>query len=245
MYGGFAGVYDELMNDVDYPAWSRHYQALMAMANVDARRVMDCACGTGNMTFELLKLGYQLTGADTSVDMLARASEKARAMGRTIPFIRQDMRRLQTHRPMDAVVCACDGVNYLLTDADVLAFFRAAYSALRPGGGLFFDISSMYKLERVLADNTFGEDRDDVCYLWQNRYDTEKRLHHMGLTFFSKGPDGRYDCFREEHTQRAWQTGELLRMLSEAGFKNAAAYGGMTLLPPSESSERVHFSAAK
>ena len=78
--------------------------------------------------------------------MLAAAQEKMRRMGLRIPFVQQDMRALRTHRKMDAVVCCCDGVNYLTGPDDLGAFFRSAHACLRDGGLLLFDVSSAYKL---------------------------------------------------------------------------------------------------
>ncbi|MDR1569111.1 MAG: class I SAM-dependent methyltransferase [Oscillospiraceae bacterium] len=245
MYEGFAEIYDALMSDVDYAVWANHYQALFAHMGVSAKRVLDCACGTGGMTFALQALGYQTTGSDASIEMLSKAAEKARRLGIAIPFVRQDLRKLQTHRAMDAIVCACDGVNYLLKPNDARAFFASAFQALRPGGGLFFDISSRYKLENVLGYQTYGEDRGDICYLWQNRYNSISHIIHMDLTFFTKQPDGRYACFRETHNQRAYETDELLVLLAEAGFSRAVAYGGMSMLPPAAESERIHFAAVR
>ena len=100
--------------------------------------------------------------------MLRVASDKARRAGLSVRFVRQDMRRLALPHPVDAVICACDGVNYLLKPGDVKAFFSSARAALKTGGVLEFDISSRYKLEHVLGNGFFGEERPDAAYLWQN-----------------------------------------------------------------------------
>lgn len=149
MYEGFAAVYDTLMADVDYPRWAAHYLRLAREIGVSCRRAADCACGTGNLTLALAAQGVTMTGLDISMEMLRVAGEKARGQGVSVPFVRQDMRKLLLHRPMDAVFCACDGVNYLTTPEDARAFFAAAYRALRPGGGLFFSI-----FPRVTSWNT-------------------------------------------------------------------------------------------
>ena len=39
--------------------------------------------------------------------------------GMNIPFVQQDMRSLNLHKPVDAVLATCDGVNYLMTDEDL------------------------------------------------------------------------------------------------------------------------------
>lgn len=150
----------------------------------------ECACGTGSLTLPLQQLGYEMMGIDLSQEMLWQAAQKARKAGFGIPFIRQDMRQLRLHRPVDAVLATCDGVNYLLQDVDAAAFFQSAWEAIKPGGGLFFDVSTPYKLEHLLGSQFMGEDRRDVTYMWQNRYFPERQQVEMHLAIFVKEPDG-------------------------------------------------------
>ena len=76
---------------------------------------------------------------------------------------------------MDAVLATCDGVNYLLDDVDVLEFFSSAYQALRPGGGLFFDISTPHKLRDVLGNQIICEDLPKITYFWQNSFNDKTK----------------------------------------------------------------------
>ena len=108
MYGDFAGMYDPLMKDVDYDSWAEY---LLRFMGAEKLRVTDCACGTGEITLRLARAGHIMTGVDISGDMLRIASEKARRAALKIPFVEQDMRKLALHRPQDAIICACDGVN--------------------------------------------------------------------------------------------------------------------------------------
>jgi len=245
MYEGFAAVYDALMADVDYGQWADYYLRLAGSRGVFPARAADCACGTGSLTLALQKRGVTMTGLDISVDMLRAAGEKARGQGMQLPFIRQDMRKLLLHRPMDAVFCACDGVNYLTQPGDVRAFFAAALQALRPGGGLFFDISSPYKLRRRLGDTCLGGDSEAVSYIWQNHFDARAATLQMDLTFFLRGADGRYTRFVETHFQRAHEASEICSWLLDAGFHSADAWGDRTIAPPAETEERIHFSAIR
>ena len=75
MYGEFAQVYDQLMDDVDYDAWAAHYARLMGLCARPVRRVAECACGTGSLTVRLARMGYEMTGLDLSQAMLERAAE--------------------------------------------------------------------------------------------------------------------------------------------------------------------------
>lgn len=245
MYEGFAAVYDGLMSDVDYVGWADFYLSLAERSGVEMRRAADCACGTGSLTLELAAQGLQMTGLDLSMEMLAVAGQKARARGMQVPFVRQDMRKLLLHRPMDAIFCACDGVNYLVRLPDVQAFFAAAYESLRPGGGLFFDVSTQHKLAHRLGNNCLGNDDEAVSYIWQNHYDNKSRTLQMDLTFFVREADGRYSRFGETHFQRAHTADELTDLLRVCGFTNIAVCGDRTFSPPQENEERMHIAAMR
>lgn len=239
-YGAFADLYDALMDDVDYDAWADYYLRLIRSAGAEIKTLCDCACGTGSMSVRFARRGLRVTGTDISGEMLARAQEKARRFGVRAMFVEQDMCALTLPRPVDALVCACDGVNYLLDDARLRAFFGAAFRSLKPGGVLAFDISSGAKLKDTLGNAFFGEDRDDVTYLWANRYDAAAETVTMDLTFFVREADGRYRRFDETHVQKAHAPEHLSALLVEAGFSDVRVFGDRTLEPPGSGAQRVH-----
>ncbi len=245
-YGRFAAVYDTLMRGVNYDAWADYLVSLLTGQNVrPGDVVLDCACGTGELTIRLSKRGFVMTGVDRSEEMLAVAQKKARLAGQKIPFVCQDMRALSLHKPVSAIICACDGVNYLLTKKDVNAFLTSAYQALKPGGALLFDVSSAYKLECVLGNQTYGEDTAECAYLWQNAYDSESRLVEMNLSFFLPDGAGKYTRFTERHVQRAHTAEDLLEALGKAGFTNCRAYEAFTTNEVGAASERIQLAAVK
>lgn len=244
-YQAFAGLYDALMDDVDYDAWAGYYLALIGRMGVTPRTLCDCACGTGAMSVRFARQGIRVTGVDLSVDMLELARQKALQYGVQAMFVCQDMCALALPRPVDALVCACDGVNYLLDDSRVAAFFERAHAAIKPGGALAFDISSPYKIESVLGNSFFGEERDEIAYLWSNAYDAASRIVTMDLTFFVREDDGRYRRFTEVHRQRAHDPERLAALLCEAGFGAIQIFGDRTFEPPAPQEQRVHIAALR
>lgn len=245
MYSDFALVYDRLMREVDYDAWANHYQTLLEKSGVkEGALVLETACGTGNLTLRLAKT-YKVLPSDASAQMLSVAARKAKAQGLNLTFLQQDMQNLASHRPADAVVCGCDGVNYLLTKFALYAFFKAAYRALKPGGILAFDVSTIDKLKRVLGSAPQVERGEDISYIWENAWvESESRLH-LSLSLFVRQADGKYVRINEEQIQRGWSVEELTLALKEAGFSKIQAYGNYTLTKPRDNSQRVHITAQK
>ena len=242
-YNGFAKVYDQLMDDFDYPAWAAYYLELLDEAGVQPGEICDCACGTGNMTLEFARQGVRVIGADISREMLELAGEKARQSGVNAQFVCQDMTQLALPRPVDALVCACDGVNYLTSDRRALAFFRAAHRSIRPGGALAFDISSPYKLRSVLGNSFFGEERDEAAYLWQNTLEND--VVTMDITFFLREEGELYLRVSETHRQRVHEPERLKELMEEAGFSGIQIYGDQSFEAPKAQEMRVHICATR
>ncbi len=245
MYTAFATVYDRLMSDVDYAAWAAFYSAMMDQYGFAHGKVCECACGTGSLTIPLCQKGYKMTGVDSSADMLLEASQKARKSGAMIPFVKQDMRQLHLHRQMDAVLCTNDGLNYLPEEKDLAAFFATAFNALRPGGGLFFDLSTPYKLEHILGDSFIGHETADIAYLWQNRFSAKNQWVDLDLAIFVKQKDGSYQRIGEHQRQYAHSSTTLGTLLTAAGFTQTALYGDRRFADPGPKEERWHMAALK
>ena len=248
-YDSLAMLYDRFMADIDYASWAAYLSGFLsgAMRGPDERlRVVDCGCGTGALTLQLLKGGMNVTGLDASPEMLRVAKDKLRLAGfAEAALVLGDMRSFLVPRPVDAVVSACDGVNYLLNEDDAALFFNAAFDALRPGGLLLFDISSPYKLKKLLDGHSFGEDLVDCAYLCQNSYDANSMLLQMDLSMFVREADGRYARVEETHFQRAYEAEALRTLLQKTGFEAVQVYEAFTNHAPPAAAERIQFVARR
>lgn len=245
MYGDFARVYDRLMAQVDYEAWGRHYHTLLSEQGLsDGAVVMEPACGTGSLTLQLAR-HYRMQPSDLSPQMLSVAMQKARQAGLNLAFTQQDLRSLRSHHPVDALVCGCDGVNYLVDEAALDAFLQGAAQVLKPGGALAFDVSSYDKLSRVLGSQPQVLRGEEICYIWENAWDEGKRLLSLSLSLFERDTQGRYLRIEEQQTQRAWTQEELTAALTRHGFEHIRCYANYTTKPPTKAAQRLHFSARK
>lgn len=97
-----APYYDRLMSNVPYRMWVDYLELLFSMLGVKPRRIVDLACGTGNVTFELAKRGYEVVGVDASCAMIEVARKKCAQYQRDVEFIVSDLRGLQSILPPTA-----------------------------------------------------------------------------------------------------------------------------------------------
>ena len=243
MYDAFADLYDSLMDDVPYDEWADRLDLLLKERGTES--VVDCACGTGNLTLRLHEKGYNVLGTDISEDMLRVHMEKQIENGVSYPLVQMDMRELSLPYLVDAITCCCDGVNYLLEEEELLSFLRGAKASLAPKGMLLFDISSEYKLRNTLGRNTYGEDRPECTYLWQNIMDEKDPFLEMDLTFFLPNSDGTYDRMDETQVQRIWKREEIETALLKTGFTDIRVTEAVTGAEPVDTTERLQFTAVK
>lgn len=245
-YKDFAFIYDELMNEVDYNGWVEYIENIIKNENAQVQNILELACGTGNLTIPLTKKNYDIAGIDISGEMLSVAREKAEKEGVELVLLQQDIAELDFDVPnLDCVLCACDGFNYITYDDDLLNVFNKSYELLKEDGIFIFDISSYYKLANILGGNIFGENREDVAYLWKNYFDDEENLLEMELAFFIKDEDEKFNRFEEIHQQRAYTEEEIIELLQEAGFENIKVFGDFTFESPKEDAERIFFVCKK
>lgn len=245
-YKDFAFIYDELMNEVDYNGWVEYIEKTIEKEGTKVQNILELACGTGNLTIPLTKKNYDIAGIDISEEMLGVAREKAEKEGVELVLLQQDIAELDFDiTNLDCVLCACDGFNYITYDEDLENVFKKTYELLKENGLFIFDISSFYKLSSVLGNNMYGENREDVAYMWQNYFDDEENLVEMELAFFVKDEDGRFERFEEVHQQRAYTEEEILDMLQSVGFKDIKVYSDFTFEAPKEDSERIFFVGKK
>lgn len=248
-YTGFAQVYDEFMDNIPYDEWSRYVISLLNEYHIEKGIVADLGCGTGNVTEYLAGAGYDMIGIDNSEEMLMLAREKVMDNEQKILYLLQDMREFELYGTVSAFVSICDSMNYILNADDLLKVFKLVNNYLEPKGLFIFDLNTRYKYEKILADNTFAENREDCSFIWENYYDSETRINQYDLAVFVKddmeeeGDEEEGEIFyrfQETHYQRAYSLEEIKELLKKAGMEFVTAYDAFTKEAPKENSERIY-----
>lgn len=242
-YEEFAYIYDTLMDDFDYPSWAKYIKEIINRENNTGNTILEMACGTGSLTGELLKLGYKVDGFDLSSDMLTIARDKLKNH-KDYRLFNLDMTDFSMDKNYNVIICACDSMNYIIKEEDLLNSFKCVYDHLEPEGLFIFDINSHYKLTQVLGDNIFIEDRDDIFYTWDNHLDKDEDIVDFFLTFFIK-KGNLYKRFDEHHIQKAFKIENIKELLHTSGFRDIKVYEGFTFSVINDKTERINLVVKK
>ncbi|MBR4204438.1 MAG: class I SAM-dependent methyltransferase [Clostridia bacterium] len=191
MTGGYrtlAPVYDRLNSTVDYAAWADYIEKrFLAVMGRKPCSVLELGCGTGSMTVELARRGYDMTALDLSDDMLSEADRKARAEGLTsILFLSGDMRDFELYGTVEAAVCCLDGLNHLTGRGELDDCFALVSNYLEPGGAFVFDLNTPYRFRTTYADRDYVIEEDGALCCFRSRVSKSGTTADFYLTVFEE-----------------------------------------------------------
>jgi SAM-dependent methyltransferase len=166
--------------------------------------LLDVACGTGAIT-ALLSRAYQVSGLDISPGMLAVAREK---LPPGTPLYQADMTSFELNARFDAVVCAYQGVNHLLSLSAWQSFFGCAYQHLNPGGVLVFDIATVSYLMAMTSIPKIVQ-QFDGNYLQITVSTTDGALFNWRIEVFELQRDGRYRLLTQAVEMRSFPVDQV------------------------------------
>ena len=220
-YSALSAVYDRFNGDLDYEGWADYLAGeILAHADIPVKLVLDLCCGTGTMTLALDRRGYDMTGVDSSPEMLSVAREKAAEAGRgdAILFLCQDMLAFELYGTVQAVVSTLDSVNHMDGKADFLQMLSLVHNYL--------------------------EDEGVLC-AWQNLYDPKARRCEFFTSVFTEDADGRYTRRDDYERETCFTPAEIRNMLEKSGFAVVSMHGGTDGSAPARDTERLYFTAKR
>lgn len=258
-YNVIAGVYDKINSGVDYEKWADFIEGLFdRFLPARPELVLDLASGTGRMSLELAKRGYDMIGVDASPEMLSVAADavfdaiidgKLPEEGKRPLFLCQSMTDFELYGTVGAIVCCLDSLNYLTEEGELGKCFSLAHNYLDPNGLFIFDMNTPYKFENIYGENAYVYDVDKTeteggsfC-IWQNFYDRETRLCDFLLTVFEEDESGRYVRHDEDQRERCYSMDEITDTLNKNGFELLGVYSDYSASPIGNDTHRWYFCA--
>ena len=214
-YGPLAKWYDQLTGDVPYADFADLYETLYRNEGGEFSLILDLFCGTGTLTYEMAKRGYEMIAVDASEDMLMQAQSKSCALDTPPLFLCQEAAELDLYGTVDAAYSSLDGINYIPPE-ELPELFRRLSLFVRPGGLFIFDIRSPEWLNSM-DGQIYVDEQDDVLCLWRAERD-EDRISY-GMDIFSK-VGKLWKREQEEHIEYIYTYEQLSALLSENRFSD-------------------------
>ena len=237
-YQGLAPIYYYVMRHVDYDEWAAFLQSVFQRHAPQTQRVIDLACGTGNVSNELAYLGFEMTGADLSASMVRVASEKSALNGSHSEFVQRDLRDLAGLGPLEAAVCMYDSFNYLLELEDIDEALTQVCSILEPGGLFVFDVCTERNSLRYFSEVRDRERGPGFSYERHSYYKAAERLQHNHFAIRFEGDD---ELYEETHVQRIYRLSDIEARIDASAFELLEVLSEFTFNPGSEESDRIHY----
>ena len=182
-----------------------------------AQKVLDVATGTGFHSVRLQKAGFEVTSADGSPEMLAKAFENARRHGKILRTVQADWRWLNrdVHGKYDAIVCLGNSFTHLFSEHDRRKALAEFYAALRHDGILILD---QRNYDSILDD---GYSSKHKYYYCGEDVSAEPEYIDEGLARFQYSfPDGSEFHLNMFPLRKAYTR----RLMYEVGFQNVVTY---------------------
>ncbi|MDE6093057.1 MAG: class I SAM-dependent methyltransferase [Ruminococcus sp.] len=239
-YSVFARYYDELTANIDYKKRAEYFHKIIGkFKSTDNNILLDLACGTGSISEKMAKLGYDVIGVDNSQEMLGIALDKKFDSGLNIQYLCQDMRNIDMFGTIGITICALDSINHLPCIDDVRKVFERVSLFSEYNGLFIFDVNTLYKHRKILADNTFTYETDNVYCIWENSLNKDTDEVRMNLEFFELEENGLYSRSADSFSEKAYSEETIEKLLAETNFEIIGKYGDDTFESPSETSQRI------
>jgi SAM-dependent methyltransferase len=179
-------------------------------------RTLDVGCGTGVFLEKAIAAGFDATGLDASLEMVAIASQ--RVGPERVRVAR--MQELSESEVYDSIVSLSWSFNYVKSFSEAEDVLNRFFKALKPGGRLILQIAHAPN-----ATGALNEDRepgpqqqpDDILFLYrfsQVNDGTELRAQYV------YGCKSQGELLLEEHQLGAADVHQVAALASAIGFQN-------------------------
>ena len=190
-YDELAVVYEWLISDAKLgPAeFAATFDDVLSLLPSNAA-VLDCSCGTGQLTVGLAGLGLQVVATDASEAMVRRTAELSKEFRAAVSTVRADWQELPDHfddDTFDMVFCVGNSLHHAVGARGRVAALQSMSRLLRRGGRLVLT-SRTWELVRTKGSRLDIKDRlirrngrdAVVVYRWEiaPRWEEE---HHIEI----------------------------------------------------------------
>lgn len=137
-------------------------RALVERYMLPPATVLDIGCGTGREAFELVEMGFAVTGVDVAPGMVQRAKELAQELALDVDFRLADGRRLDfPDGSFDYVLLITQMIHSVPLRANRIGLLREAGRVLKPSGGILLTYNDQGIEKRCHGERGVEEEPPD------------------------------------------------------------------------------------
>ena len=200
--------------------------------------VLELACGTGRVSLELAKAGYNITGLDLSEQMLEIFRQKldiaAPEVRQCVTLTHGNMASFQLDRKFSLIIAPFRAFQALTVDEDIKGCLRCVKEHLRDGGLFIINTFRPYKQldtswcypETVQWEH---DDKETDCHVtkkhWGDRIDTVRQIIYPHFAYEITYPSGQTERITEDLSLKYWYYEQLKSLLLENSYDVIEEYG--------------------
>lgn len=220
--------------DTDWGNFIASYIPLLKLLDqkfgLSGKKVLDAACGTGNLALLLAEMGCEVTGFDRSPEMLNIAKMKCQHY--KIKFHIENMQSFDFGvQQFDFIFNTFDSINYLLILDEVKQFFTQVHRALKSNGYFIFDINTenAFGFRHI---GTFNREINGIRFIQKQNFEEINCIETTSF-FFDDG--------EETHRQKGYTKIQIENLLHMLKFQILSCYRAFDYKPADENTERIVF----
>jgi SAM-dependent methyltransferase len=207
-------------------------------------------CGSGRFLLPLLAQGLDITGSDTSLDMLGACRKHAEQRGLAPKLTQQALQDLTCEQAPSLMFIPSGSFGLLIDDALVEAALARVHHVLAPGGTFLVE-AELLRPSTPESSGTWGgrwverPDGSRLIISWLTQYsgaaNVSTAVHRYDLVKDGQLLASEYEDFRV----RSYASAEFHAGLVRAGFRNIEQFKPYERTPPDETDDAVVFCCRK
>lgn len=208
--------------------------------------VLEAMCGSGRVLVPLLQAGYQVTGLDSSAEMIQIAHDVLDAVdtSSSANLTVGDICSVIPGGPYALAIVALNSFMHLTTASTQLGALANLHAALKPGGLLALDLFNPnprllaeYDNELVFDKQFAMPDGAVVQKFVAQQIDAATQINYVSFFYDEVSADGLLRRHATQFPMRWIYRQELEHLLARAGFALQQVYGSYELDPFRSDSE--------
>lgn len=215
-------LYPHLFPEVRFAAAIQDAGKLIRLVRPKGKAVLDLCCGPGRFAIALAKRKFRVTGVDRTRYFLTRARARAKALGVTVEWVRQDMRDFVRPGAFDLALSMFTSFGYFDDKEEDLRVLRQVRESLKPGGAFLIEVMGKERIAQIFAPVTMDTLPDGSRLVMRHEILDDWTRIRNEWTLIRRG---RAKTYTFQHTLYSGQ--ELRDRMEQAGFSNVRLYGSL------------------